>query len=386
MKVLLTHSSADLYGSDRMAAEAAGALVDRGHEVCVVLPSEGPLTARMRQTGAQVRELAVPVLRKANLRPRGFITLLGELVRTAPGMWGVMRDVQPDVVYVNTVTQPWWLVLSRLRRLPSITHVREAEPQLPRAVGTALMLPLLLSDLVICNSRSTQQEVRRAVPAPSRRVRVIYNGKDWSRYALEEQPQARSAPSGVLTIVVVGRLSPRKGQDVVVRALGEMVTAGLDARLRLVGDVFPGYEWYEEELRDLARSLGVADRVELVGFLDDILPELGAADIAVVPSRIEPFGTVAAESMAAGVLTIVSEVQGLTEIVTDGHTGLTFPSEDAGALAKHCLWAARNVRDASRISQAGRESVRRRFTLQLYRTQIVEALEGVASPHRPEES
>lgn len=386
MKVLLTHSSAEMYGSDRMAAEAAGALVSAGHAVSVVLPWDGPLGERMRAEGAQVRLLDVPVLRKSDLRPRGFLALVAKLVRTTPSMWGTIREVRPDVVYVNTVTQPWWLVLSRLSRLPSVTHVREAEPQLPRVVASALMLPVRLSDMVICNSRSTQREVTRAVPVPENEIQVIYNGKDWTRYEVAEEERGEPDPQASLTILVVGRLSPRKGQDVVIRALGSLVSLGVKADVRLAGDVFAGYEWYEQELEDLATSFGVRDRVEFLGFVEDIQPELARADIAIVPSRIEPFGTVAAESMAAGLFTIVADVQGLTEIVTDRQTGLTFPSGDDGQLALRCLWVVQNPHEVRCIRAAGRDDVRHRFTTEKYRAQIVSAIEGVVSPRSSKES
>lgn len=386
MRVLLTHSSADMYGSDRMAAEAAGALVQGGHDVCVVLPGEGPLGAKMREVGAEVRYVDVPVLRKSSLRPHGFVTLLGELARASPSMWVAIRHVRPDVVYVNTITQPWWLALAWLLRLPSVTHVREAEPQLPRLVATGLMLPLLLSDKIICNSRSTEDEVRRAVPVRADRLQVIYNGKDWSGYELAESPPQDTESPRTLVILVVGRLSPRKGQDVVIRALGDLVSLGVQATVRLAGDVFPGYEWYERDLREMAVSLGVGDRVEFLGFVEDIGPELVRASVAVVPSRIEPFGTVAAESMAASVLTIVAEVQGLTEIVTDRQTGLTFPSEDSGALAIRCLWVMQNPEAVNQIVTAGHESVLRRFTTERYRDHIVTAIESVLIARPTKES
>lgn len=377
MKVLLTHSSAEMYGSDRMAAEAAGALVDAGHEVTVVLPAEGPLAERMRSMGARVSCFDVPVLRKANLRPGGLLALLTGLARTVPSMWRAISEVGPAVIYVNTITQPWWLVLARLRGLPSVVHVREAEPQLPRVVKTALMLPMLLSDMVVCNSQSTRDGVTQAVPMPSGRLRVVYNGKDWRRYqAPAEQAPLRDSDD-VLTIVLIGRLSPRKGQDVAIQALSELASAGVRARLRLVGDVFPGYEWYEQELSDLATSLGVDNSVDFLGFCEDVRPELSRASVAVVPSRIEPFGTVAAESMAAGVLTIVAQVQGLTEIVTDQETGLTFPSGDASALAACCRWTVEHPQQAQQVREAGRESVLRRFTPERYRAGVVEAIEAV---------
>ncbi|HHV21267.1 MAG TPA: glycosyltransferase [Propionibacterium sp.] len=377
MRVLLTHPSADLYGSDRMAAEAVIALREAGHEVSVALPASGPLVDLLHTSGAQVHVADIPVLRKTDMRPVGLVRLAGRLLRSIGTMRQIMAAAQPDVLYVNTIAQPWWTVLGRLARVPVLTHVRENESQLPRVVRIGLLSPLLLATSVVSNSKATMGEIARTLPVlDKKRLSVIYNGKDWTPYGVDRVLEPRTHEG--FSLVVVGRLSPRKGQDVVLQALGELTRLGKDVRVNLVGDVFPGYEWFEADLREMANDLGVSDRVTFSGFAKDIRPHLAAADMAVVPSRIEPFGTVAAESMAAGVLTVVAEVQGLTEIVTHQETGLTFPSEDAATLVLRCLWAMENPEAAHRLAASGRASVVSRFTVGQYRAAIVEAVQSLS--------
>lgn len=375
MKVLLTHPSADLYGADRMALLALRALVRSGHSVTAVVPVDGPLVDRMRESGADVVVADVGVLRKSDLRPLGFLRLIRHVLAGLVLIARLLRSVDPDVVYVNTIVQPWWIVASRLRRRRVVVHVREAEPQLPRVVRTVINAPLLAAHVIACNSASTRDEIA-AVLAPVRdRLVVVYNGKDWSDYDIHRDDTMRKP----VRLTVIGRLSPRKGQDIAVRALAELGASGTDATLTLVGSVFDGYEWYEHELRDLAKELGVSDRIEFAGFHADIRPVLRRTDIAVVPSRIEPFGTVAAESLAAGVMTVVSDVQGLTEIVTDGRTGLTFPGNDHRALARCCSWVATHPEESRKLAMAGQNDVLERFSLARYEQQILEILESAAA-------
>ena len=156
-----------------------------------------------------------------------------------------------------------------------------------------------------------------------------------------------------------------------------LLASGHDASLTLVGSVFDGNQEYADELTALAEVHDVLDRVRFAGFQDDIRPILAATDIAIVPSRIEPFGTVAAESMAAGVLTVVAAVQGLTEIVESGRNGLTFPSGDHAALARQCAWAADNPAPAAELARQGQCDVDERFGLDTYQRQIVELIESV---------
>ncbi|WP_084528299.1 glycosyltransferase family 4 protein [Nocardia crassostreae] len=375
MKVLLTHPSAELYGADRMALLALDALVRSGHTVTAVVPVDGSLVDRMRESGATVIVADVGVLRKSDLRPQGFLRLLRTVLAGLVLIARLLRSIDPDVVYVNTIVQPWWIVAARLHRRRVVVHVREAEPQLPRAVRTVINAPLLAAHVIACNSASTRDEIASVVAPVRDRLLVVYNGKDWSDYHVDREDSGRNS----LRLTVIGRLSPRKGQDVAVRALAELAADGTDATLTLVGAVFDGYEWFERELRDLAKELGVADRVEFAGFHADIRPVLGRTDIAVVPSRIEPFGTVAAESLAAGVLTVVSEVQGLTEILLDGRTGLTFPSNDHRALARCCSWAATHPEESRRLAMTGQRDVLERFSLARYEKQILDILESAAA-------
>jgi glycosyltransferase involved in cell wall biosynthesis len=82
--------------------------------------------------------------------------------------------------------------------------------------------------------------------------------------------------------------------------------------------------------------------------------------------------------MAAGLLTIVSDVQGLTEIVEPDRNGLTFPVGDHQTLALRCIWAVNHRDDAERLALCGQRDVDERFGLERYQRQIVEALECVA--------
>ncbi|WP_428499313.1 glycosyltransferase family 4 protein [Pseudonocardia sp.] len=361
-----------------MAVQAVRALVDAGHSVTVIAPGDGPLAANFLEAGARFIPSQVPVLRKSDLSSSGILRLVRQVARSIPQLLHIVRQEDPQVIYINTIVQPWWMIAALLTRRKQVVHVREAESNSSRIVRTMLHLPLLGASRIICNSRATASEVSAAVRGLARRTVVIYNGKDWSPYLSEgDLSIPQKSDSAKTSLTVVGRLSPRKGQDLAIRAAAMLQDLGIDVDLSLVGDTFAGYEWFYDELRSLAQKLGMADRVKFLGFQHDIIPTLRTTDIAIVPSRIEPFGTVAAESMAAGVLTIVANVQGLIEIVTDRETGLTFEAGKAESLAQACVWAIKNAGDATRIAIAGQESVPERFSLESYKSAVVSVLEKV---------
>jgi glycosyltransferase involved in cell wall biosynthesis len=378
MKILLTHPSADLYGSDRMALLAIEALAGQGHEVHAVVPVGGPLLELIDNTNASVVVKDIPVLRREDLHPTRIFGLLLRVLRSSVRIVRTISSQNPDVLYVNTIVQPWWVLAGKLMRRRVVVHVREAEHQSHPAVRKLLYGCLLMADLVICNSEATRREITSMVPVSRGRTKVIYNGKDWSKYRTDRIGYQRDASRrSPIALAVIGRLSHRKGQDVAIRALAELKSQGCQARLTIVGSAFKGNEGIRSELISLATSLGVVDQTHFKGFQHDIRSVLADTDIAIVPSRIEPFGTVAAECMAAGLLTIVSDVQGLTEIVEPDRNGLTFPAGDHQMLALRCMWAVDHSDDAVRLALCGQRDVDERFGLERYQRQIVEALEFV---------
>jgi hypothetical protein len=366
--VLVAHPSPDLYGSDRVLVETVAALRERGRRVVVTLPRPGPLVALLVGLGAEMAILDVPVLRKASLSPGGVVGVAAASVRSLPGMLRLLRRVRPDVVYVNTVTVPLWLLAARLAGRHVVAHVHEAEEALPGPVRRALVMPLLAADLVIANSRSTVGVMRGAMPRLDARIRLVYNGVPGPA----EPVPVRAPLVPPARLVLVGRLSPRKGSDIAIDAVAELRRTGHDVRLDLAGAVFAGYEWYERQLRDQVGRLGLTGMVRFLGFVPTVWDAYRTADIGLVPSRVEPFGNVAVESQLAGRPVVVARTQGLTEIVDDGRTGLVVPPGDPGALAAGVATLLDDWPRARAMADTALTEARQRFGPTRYRAEIAD--------------
>ncbi|HJP74277.1 MAG TPA: glycosyltransferase [Pseudonocardiaceae bacterium] len=327
-RVLCCHPSAERYGADRIFAESVRAFAEAGWQVTATLPNDGDLVPVLREAGADVVFCPTPVLRKAALRPAGLLALLAETARAIAPMTRLLRRVRPDLVYVNTVTVPAWLALAKLLGKRVVAHVHEAEDAVPAPIRTALALPLLAAGTVLVNSEATAATVTRGVPALRRRIRLLYNGVEGPA----ESTTPRAEPRDPARIVLVGRLSPRKGTDVAIEAIGRL-SQKRAVILDVYGSVFTGYEWFETQLRQRIADLELADSVRLHGFHADVWPAYADADIALVPSRVEPFGNTAVEAQLAGIPVIVTDAQGLPETVAGGRFGAIVPADDPGALA-----------------------------------------------------
>ena len=128
-------------------------------------------------------------------------------------------------------------------------------------------------------------------------------------------------------LVVVGRLSPRKGQHLVLAAVSEM-DSGERPTIALVGTVFDGYEWYEDELRRTSAAAGLV--VEFLGYLPKD-EGFARGSIVVVPSTLpDPAPLVVIEALARGCLVIAARTGGIPELL--GSEGFLFEPNDADSL------------------------------------------------------
>jgi GT2 family glycosyltransferase len=310
--VLVVHPGAELYGSDRVLLESVAALA-RTAAVTVALPGPGPLVAELQVRGARVVVCRMPVLRRAALRPAGALRLLAEAVLGLPRALALVRSAGRSAVWVNTTVLPSWLLLARVAGRRVVCHVHEAEWPGPPAVRRAFLRSLLAAHAVVANSRFTADVLTGLLPALAGRTTVLANPVPGP--AAATPPRERL--DGPVRLLVVGRLSPRKGPDVAVGALRELLARGVDARLALAGSVFEGYEWFERQLRAEVTAAGLADRVEFLGFRADVWPLLDRADVALVPSVLEEsFGNAAVEAVLAARPVVVSDLTGLREAVS----------------------------------------------------------------------
>jgi glycosyltransferase involved in cell wall biosynthesis len=187
------------------------------------------------------------------------------------------------------------------------------------------------------------------------RVHVIPNGIRLDEFDVLRQPgtfrRAHSLGDGPL-IVFVGKITPRKGVDVLIRAL-----ALLPEQVQLV--VAGNFMMPEEPVRRLVRELGLNSRVRFPGLLigDDRNSAYADADVVAYPSTDEIFGLVAAEALMCGAPVVVCDDSGCGELMQAAQGGLQVPYGDAPALAAALRQLLEDRRRRDQMAQRGKEYV-----------------------------
>lgn len=181
---------------------------------------------------------------------------------------------------------------------------------------------------LITVSESLRDDCLRVGFDPAR-MTVVHNGVPAIRPARRSEP----VPGGRWMLGMVALMRPRKGLEVALEAVAKLRALGHDVTLRCIGPFES--DAYASEISDRIERLRLNDRVQRVGFIDDIPSELARLDALVLPSlHGEGLPMVVLESMAAGLPVIATRVEGTPEAIRDGVDGLLAEPGDPVRLGK----------------------------------------------------
>lgn len=177
---------------------------------------------------------------------------------------------------------------------------------------------------------------------------------EWTRTA------ARASfflPGESLIIGVLGRIDPKKGQDLVIKGIHQLNEQHhIDCHLLLVGDATINEgDSYSRELGLLINQLQLKDRVHMFAYQPDVMQFFRAIDIFAMPSHGETYGMVTLEAMTAGVPVIGTGRDGTKEILQDGKLGYLFPLNDVDAFCRQVIAAITNKQLPEMLQSATKE-------------------------------
>lgn len=304
-------------GSEVYVERIAGELVRRGHQVTLLCAahSEGP-AEEVTPDGVRVLRRGgrhTVYLRAALAYLAGFFGL-GPLSRRHGGRPNVIVDVGNGLPFLSAL----W---ARCRVIALVHHVhREQWPVVltPRLARIGWWIESELAPRVyrkchyVTVSAATRDELAVLGVDPER-VSIIHNGTP----DMTTGPVARTPDP---SLVVLGRLVPHKQVEVALHAV-----AALRGELPGLSLVIAGQGWWEEELREHAARLGIAERVRFAGFVTDEEKRtlMSEAWVALTPSLKEGWGLTIVEAGAVGTPTVAFRgAGGVEESLVDGRTGL----------------------------------------------------------------
>lgn len=322
----------------------------------------GPYVQKLRDIGIPV--YTVPL-------PRGYnpLNLLVSLIQIT------MYLRRERILIVHTHSSiPGFIgrLAARLAGVPIVIHTvhgfhfHERTPKWKRRFYVAVeRFSGLFTHVLLTQNRWDLDQAALYGIVSQDRLRHIGNGIELDRFQVSGRTPSAGSPA---TITCVARLEPVKNHCMLLEAARLLMERGQDFRIWLVGggDLRARYE-------ALCAKLGIADRVQFLGYREDIPELLAETDISVLTSVKEGIPRALLESMAMSIPVVATRVNGNCEVVRDGETGFLVELGDTGALADVL---ERLITDPSLRATIGRRA--REVALQEYdETSIVESLKNV---------
>lgn len=300
-------------------------------------------------------------------------------LKAALGLRRLIHDEHVDIVqtYFET-SNTWGGVVTKLSGASLLSSRRDLGILRKSKHELAYRLVNRLSDRVLAVSEEVKRFCVDQEHFDPAKVSVVYNGVDFEQLtpAAGVNPFAGAEWAGAPHIVTcVANIRQIKGIDVLIRC-AQRVCRELPGTVFLIaGSLY--WSDYTEEMRALARELGVENNIKLLGFVEDPTPLLRMSNAFCMLSRSEGFSNALLEAMACGIPPVVTSVGGNPEALKDGEDGFLVPSEDDQAAADRLLFLLRNPAKATLMGEAARATAQTRFSAQTMIQQLVEVYRGM---------
>ena len=204
------------------------------------------------------------------------------------------------------------------------------------------------ADAIIAVSRYSAEVGTSVLDLDPRRIEVIPHG-----VGAEFEPPPSGGQAERRDLLLVGEYSKRKGYPEALAVVGALTELGYPPRLRVAGRIAP---WVRPAVEAVVGRSPARDRVELLGFVDDLVTEYQQARVLIMSSRYEGFGFPVLEAMACGTPVVAFANSSLTEVV--GDAGLLVPDGDVSEMTKAVRSLLDDQRRWSEYSARGLERVK----------------------------
>ncbi|MBI4744263.1 MAG: glycosyltransferase family 4 protein [Actinobacteria bacterium] len=272
----------------------------------------------------------------------------------------IIRTEKPDIInlHFSDSAALYILLLKKIFNLPIVVSVHGNDIQkFPKESYIYRWLTVNLlrrADFVTACSKSLLEDAIKLEPSIRDKSIPTGNGIDLSEFDLKDIYKTERP-----YIFSFGRLEHKKGFDVLINSFKIISKKFPDFDLIIAGD---GAK--KDELQNLINNLDLKKQVKLMGMLPrrEILNLLNGCEVFVCPSRIEPFGIVNLEAMAAGKPVIASKVDGVPEVIEDGVNGILVEPENVNQLAESIINLLKNGDLRNRLSVNGRKIVEEKYS------------------------
>ena len=290
-------------------------------------------------------------------------------------IYQLLKTQKFDVIHTHGGTAGFWgrLVAACLKNKPKIIHTYHGlhylnttqTKSLKQKIKTAIFqqidqLLLGVTDQIICVCQSDYEKAIAAKVATPSKTAIVYNGIEIDKFSqpIKQETSRKTFDIEPTEFIFgnVGRLHEQKGHKYLLQAFAKVSDR---ARLLIIGD-----GELKDELIKLADDLKISDRIVFLGARSDVYEFLSAIDVFIMPSLWEGQPIALLEALAMGKPCIVSDVDGISEVITNGMNGYLVKPKDIAGLTQAMNQAIDNPEILQKLAKAGVSTITEKFLAQ----------------------
>lgn len=369
--ILCVHQGYELYGSDRSFALSVGTLKELypNAKINVVIPKDGPIRQILEPVCHNlIIDEKLGILRKRELKKNPF-KLMYKILRGI--ILAVSESKKYDLVYVNTIVVLDYILAARFMKCKRVLHIREIQTGVSKVIFSNLISFSKID--IIFNSLNT---LKAYTLSKNQSTYIVLNGvSGFSEVTIKEQINVP------IKILMLGRLSPLKGQMLLLKALN-ILNKKYDVEVRIVGEAFENQVEFKDELLRYIKEHHLEKCVAFKPFVENPKEDYEWSDIVIMPSiQPESFGRVAVEAMSASRCVVASNHGGVTEIIDDKKNGVLFTPNNVDSLVKEMELLLQNPSLIKMCVEQALVTFENKFSEKIYKKRFQEVISNLSDEY-----
>ena len=386
MRLLLLHSSSDIYGASKIFLQTVALLRNRGHECTVVLSGTGPLQMELEKLGAKVYIINLGILRRQYFNPAGIINRCIKWRNASKQLSAIIQSSQIELVYSNTAAVLIGAWVARKNKISHYWHLHEIIEK-PKVLHAFLVWCMQLgADKIITVSNAVS-----ACWKDAGKIIRVYNGIEPIPQTIITNLRAQyNIPNDAIVLGVAGRIHIIKGQSYFLDIASDLLKLQSNTNTKLyfliAGDPFPGQEYIVNQMLAKINKLQLNKSVHYIGMVQNMADFYNAIDVLVVSSVLpDSLPTVVLEAMQFSLPVVATAQGGAMEMIISPNnnytyntsskaTGLLIPINNAPVAAENInQLISKDIR--TQMGEAGKQRVEEHFSVSAFEKNILEIIE-----------
>lgn len=359
----------------------------RFRPVVVIPKGDGEFAQLLREIDVTVHEVSNLKRPRYSLDPRLFLEWIWNLPTNLKDVQQILQDEKVDIVHAYGLTQITGPLSAHACGTRLVWHINDDATPKPLA---HLLIRLIKKpqDRIVLTSKALGEHYFGAQHSWQEKMDILYSTVDLHDFYPKKDRNLIRQELGVddneILVGMLANFNPMKGHIVFLEAAALLSQDFSKLKFLIGGRKLDLRRSYYNKVKERIDRLGLANKVIMVGYRQDVPDVLNALDVLVVPSTWEPLGVIVMEGMAASKPIVATDAGGIPEMIDNGVHGLLFPSEDRDKLVASVSRTLTDPALAQRLSSNAHERVWKEFSPERAAAAYEHVYSSILKDHRSE--